>query len=202
MPTVHLRILCPSCEAYVTLDEGLQSANCPQCHRWLHAIECRNCRHSFVALGIRSQECPCCGKTVRIAPDRLRTFGDARDPDTEVVLVVGRRSPPPNVGLIPAPDARATPRFLAQFFSILTTVAIILGVAVTVLVDAHLATFPRAGWAVVVATCVGLGSTAISAAIFAFFSYALALLLELVERPAATLDAKRAEDAPAREARD
>jgi hypothetical protein len=226
---VTIRLLCPSCATDVTLDDGLQSATCPECLHWLHAIECSGCQHTFVALGARTQQCPRCATSVRFSEARLRTLADARDPDTGAVLIVERRVPPvtraarrpprsllsstrlpprgplSSIRLPPrgwANDPRGVPRFLVRFFAVLTWVVILAGVISTLAFDAVLVRYHHSFGTVLIATCAGLASTAVSAAFVAFFSYALAMLLELVERPSVTSTFQRTERASNLELRD
>jgi hypothetical protein len=215
---VTIRLLCPSCATDVTLDDGLQSATCPECLHWLHAIECSGCQHTFVALGARTQQCPRCATSVRFSEARLRTLADARDPDTGAVLIVEQRVPPvtraarrPARSLLSstrlpprgwANDPRGVPRFLVRFFAVLTWVVILAGVISTLAFDAVLVRYHHSFGTVLIATCAGLASTAVSAAFVAFFSYALAMLLELVERPSVTSTFQRTERASNLELRD
>ena len=197
-----MRILCPSCEEFVALDEGLQSATCPQCQQWLHAIQCTQCEDSFVALGDRTQRCPRCGTSVHFAGARLRTFADARDPDTDVVLVVEPRRPLGKTRMPPrgwVADPHAVPRFLVGFFGFVCAFAIVSGVVVTAIVDQHLVDLHNASGVIWGASIEILASTAVSAALFAFCSYALALLLEILERPVPAAGSSSGEGAASRE---
>jgi hypothetical protein len=177
---VSIRLSCPSCLTYVTLDEEFHSMRCRACHAWLHAVECDSCRHVFVGLD-GPQVCPKCGHAVSLADARLGTFGDARDPETGLVLVIEQRGS----GKLHRGDQddRSTVRFLVRFFSALCWITIFSGIAMTMLVDEHLGSFPNSRGVVAFATFCGIAATTIVAALLAFCSYTLELLLELVERP-------------------
>jgi hypothetical protein len=142
---------------------------------------------------------------VRIAPAKLRTFGDARDPDTGVVLVVERRGPPPISATRLPPrsggplDPRAVPRFLVKFFRAAAWIVIVIGVVSTLVGDAVLAKYHHSFWTVLLETLAGLVWTALAAALFAFCSYTLSMLLELVERPSGTAPSQSAGGTPTRE---
>ena|GEM_PF-4423497 len=180
---VSLRFLCPVCTEYVTIEEGLQSAACPACESWLHAIECTSCQHTFVALGHGFQECPRCATRVHFSDARLRTFGDARDRETGHVSVAERWRPVARPRSAQLVDPHAVPRFLAGFFLLICGLVIAIGVLATLLVDLHLSRAHDSGGVIWFASIRILGSTAVTASVFAFFSYALTLLLEILERP-------------------
>lgn len=185
-----LRLFCQNCQSYVTFDEGMQSARCPECLEWLHAIQCTQCEHAFVSLGERTQRCPRCGHDVQFAAARLRTFGDARNPETDDVLVVERHPPRPlsatrlgsRSGLDPFLSDRAVPRILVSLFSTLAWASIILGVISTLVLDANLVRTHHSGWLVLLGTVEVIAATVISASFNAFCAYTLSMLLELVDR--------------------
>jgi hypothetical protein len=116
-----------------------------------------------------------------------------------VEIVVERRRPAPlRATRMPprswsARDPRAVPRFLAGFFLFFCWFTIVAGAVGTLVVDLHLATFHNSGAVILSASTRILASTAVTAAFFAFFSYALKLLLELVDRPSGTSPGHSAE---------